>query len=498
MSESSLQRKTFLGHPIGLYVLFFTEMWERFSYYGMRYILVLFLIKGLQWSEAAAYTTYGFYGMFVYLAGIPGGILADRYLGKKKAVFIGGIFQCIGHLLLAFEGLIPFFSGLVALIIGTGLIKSNISALVGALYKKGDPQKDKGFGIFYTGINIGALLAGFIVTTVAELKGWHYGFSLAAIGMVIGMTAYVLFQHYIPVPEDENISEGGLKKVGLASLASSLVLGALFFGVTMLGYGDAILAYVQQYRGLILNGMAVLFTLIIIRYLIHFRMNTKLQAEKDRIIALGIALFMAFIFFVGFEQAGGLLTIYCEKYTNRAFGPWTLPASSGQNFNPLFIVMFATLVSTFCVYLKKRSKYYNATFQMALGNIIMGLGFLFMIGACLQREGAIDPNTAQSGLYWLVGAYFFHSIGELFLSPVILSFATNLAPKGASSMILGIVFAVFGLSNHFAAQFGALSENYSEKTLFFIAFAIPFFCGLLFLFLNKKVIALTHGAEQEE
>lgn len=502
MSNTASQQSNphkLLGHPKGLFVLFFTEMWERFSFYGMRFILVLFLkdnIKGgFGWSESAALTTFGLYCMFVYLAGIPGGIIAERYIGKKRAVLIGGIFQCIGHFLLVFKSITTFFLALAALVIGTGLIKSNISALVGSLYEKGDPQKDKGFGIFYMGINIGSLLAGFTIAIIGQNWGWHYGFSLAGIGMLLGIGTYVGFQHYVPNPKGEAVVSGGMKKISFMGLISSLAVVVLFLGIYYAGYTERLAAFIQNNEVLLANLIAIIVGLAIVAYVIMIMISRKEKVEKDRIIALVIALFLVFMFFVGFEQAGGLMTLYTDNYTDRSLWGWIVPSSAVQNLNPIFVVLCSVGITSLLVYFKKRSKNVNATFQMALGNIIMGLGFLFMIGACLQRRGALDPATAKSSLGWLVGAYLFHTLGELCLSPVILSFATNMSPKRYEGAIMGIVFAVIGLSNHFAAQLGALSESYGELTIFQIAFAIPVALGTLFILFNKNVIALTHGAE---
>ena len=435
---------TLLGHPKGLFILFLTEMWERFSFYGMRAILVLFLVDnvrgGFGWSEAAAIKLYGINIMMVYVLGIPGGALADRYIGQKAAVLWGGILQCIGHFLLALSSESIFIVGLGFIAVGTGLLKPNISTMVGALYEKGDIRRDGGFTIFYMGINLGATLAAVIVGSVGELYGWHYGFGLAGIGMLIGISTFLSGQKHL-----KNVGRKPQKrnKEKTSSIAS--------------------------------------------------KRFTFTKEEKDRLFVLFICFIAIYTFFVAFEQAGGLMNLYAKKYTNRYVLGWEVPASMLQGLNPAFIVFFGLLVEMLWVKLTRRYKHISSLYKMGVGNIIVGVGFLFMVGAALQKESAL---TGQSNLSWLVVAYLFHTIGELCLSPVALSFITKVAPKRVRSSMMGIFFAVLGTAGWTASELGAQAASSGDLMIFKLLFFGTVLLGILFIIFNKKLMRLTHGSEQ--
>jgi POT family proton-dependent oligopeptide transporter len=435
---------TLLGHPKGLFILFLTEMWERFSFYGMRAILVLFLVDnvkgGFGWSEAAAIKLYGINIMMVYVLGIPGGALADRYIGQKAAVLWGGILQCIGHFLLALSSESIFIVGLGFIAVGTGLLKPNISTMVGALYEKGDIRCDGGFTIFYMGINLGGTLAAIIVGSVGELYGWHYGFGLAGIGMLIGISTFLSGQKHL-----KNV--GGKPQKRNKEKTSSIAIKRFTF--------------------------------------------TK--EEKNRLFVLFICFIAIYTFFVAFEQAGGLMNLYAKKYTNRYVLGWEVPASMLQGLNPAFIVFFGLLVEMLWVKLTRRYKHISSLYKMGVGNIIVGVGFLFMVGAALQKESAL---TGQSNLNWLVMAYLFHTIGELCLSPVALSFITKVAPKRVRSSMMGIFFAVLGTAGWTASELGAQAASSGDLMIFKLLFFGTVLLGILFIIFNKKLMRLTHGSEQ--
>ena len=433
------------GHPKGLFVLFFTEMWERFSYYGMRAILVLYLVTqttdtnpGLGWTTGEALALYGWYTMLVYVASIPGGWVADRILGQKKSVLIGGLTLCLGHSILAVEEMWAFYSGLGLIIAGVGLLKPNISTMVGGLYEAGDNRRDRGFTIFYIGINIGAFLSSLIVGVVGEVYGWHYGFGLAGIGMLLGQIVYMAGQKY-------------LTNVGnLLSETSNEEDKAKF--------------------------------------------NQPLtKIEKDRVIVLLLSFLIVIVFWGAFEQAGGLMNIYTLEKTNRVIAGMTIPASVFQSLNAAFIILFGTTVAGYCVKRASKNKEASSLFKMAVGTMIMGLGFLFMTGASAQFEA-----NGSSAMYWLVFAYLFHTIGELCASPVALSFITKLAPVKYGSIMMGVYFAMTGFGNKLA---GLLGESASELGEYVIFTGIAVFCvvfGLLIITLLKKLKAMTHGAEDHE
>ena len=433
------------GHPKGLFVLFFTEMWERFSYYGMRAILVLYLVTqttdanpGLGWTTAEALALYGWYTMLVYVASIPGGWIADRLIGQKKSVLIGGLTLCVGHGILAVEQMWAFYSGLGLIIAGVGLLKPNISTMVGGLYKAGDTRRDRGFTIFYIGINIGAFLSSLIVGYIGEVHGWHYGFGLAGIGMLLGQIVYMAGQKHL-------IEVGNLLK-DTANLEEKA-------------------KYDQP--------------------LTHI--------EKDRIIVLLLSFLIVIVFWGAFEQAGGLMNIYTLEKTNRVIAGMTIPASVFQSLNALFIILLGTTVAGYWVKRSSKNKEASSLFKMGVGTMIMGLGFLFMTGAAAQFEA-----NGSSAMYWLVFAYLFHTIGELCASPVALSFITKLAPVKYGSIMMGTYFAMTGFGNKLA---GFLGESASELGEYVIFTGIAIFCvifGLLILSLLKKLKKLTHGAEDNE
>ena len=439
-------QKQIFGHPAGLYVLFFTEMWERFSYYGMRAILVLYLVAestpdainpGLNWETGAALSLYGTYTMLVYVASIPGGWIADNILGQKKSVLYGGILLVLGHSILAVEEMWAFYTGLGLIIAGVGMLKPNISSMVGGLYSQGDIRRDKGFIIFYIGINVGAFLSSLIVGYVGETYGWHYGFGLAGIGMTLGLIQYLYGQKYLSQVGDfigDNKSEEGadVLKKPLTSI------------------------------------------------------------EKDRLVVLFLSFILVIVFWGAFEQAGGLMNIYASEKTDRLFMGWLVPASWFQSLNAMFIIFLGTAVAGYWAKRKLKNQLSSSLFKMIIGLIIMGTGFFFMSAAATQYE-----TQGSSAMYWLVLAYLFHTIGELCISPVALSFITKLAPLKYASLTMGVYFAMTGFGNKLAGMLGEASQSMGEFTIFT---GIALFCvvfGCLVLLFRTKLEKLTHGAEDD-
>ena len=449
--------KEIFGHPAGLYVLFFVEMWERFSYYGMRAILTLFLAapvimgdpqSGYGWSNAETLSFYGTYTMFVYLTSIPGGWIADKFIGQKKAVMVGGLLLCIGHGILAVDAQWAFFSGLVFIVLGVGLLKPNISTMVGGLYKQGDDKRDIGFYIFYMGINLGAFLGALIVGIVAAKWGWHYGFGLAGIGMALGQVMY-------------------------------------FYGLKYLtGVGDFLGAKDSLNKEVMKKPL-----------------NKK---EKDRMLVMFLSFLIIIVFWGAFEQAGGLMSLYTEQKTDRILSfslPLIgneVPAAVFQSINAFFIIIFATLIGNFWFKWAKKGKESSSLFKMAIGVIIMAFGFFFMSKASTEVVMDGDKIVEKSAMIWLVLAYLFHTIGELCASPVALSFITKLAPLKYASFMMGAYFAATGLGNKVAGLVGELSKDAGEFEVFT---GIAVFCtifGLLILAILKPLKRLTHGAEELE
>ena len=445
MATKAIKQQEIFGHPKGLYVLFFTEMWERFSYYGMRAILVLYLTAktlgenpGLGWSNKEALALYGWYTMLVYVASIPGGWIADKILGQKKSVLVGGVLLVFGHSVLAIEQSWAFYTGLGLIIAGVGMLKPNISTMVGGLYQQGDIRRDKGFTIFYIGINVGAFLASIIVGYVGEVHGWHYGFGLAGIGMALGLLQYIMGQKHLT------------------------------------NVGNFIGASTNK------NDIAA-----------KNRPLTKI--EKDRVIVLIISFLLVIVFWGAFEQAGGLMNIYAKEKTSRMLLGFEVPASWFQSLNAMFIIFLGTTVAAYWANRKLKGKVSSSLFKMIIGLIIMGTGFFFMTAASAQYEA-----NGSSAMYWLVLAYLFHTIGELCISPVALSYITKLAPVKYAALMMGIYFATTGFGNKLAGLLGESAESLGEYTIFT---GIAIFCilfGLLVMLFRKRLEMLTHGAEDNE
>ena len=433
----------FLGHPKGLFVCFATEMWERFSYYGMRALLVLFLISettaenpGYGWTESEALALYGWYTMLVYVAGIPGGWLADKVLGQKKTVMLGGALLVLGHSILAIDSLTAFYVGLGFIILGVGGLKPNISTMVGGLYKKEDDRRDIGFKIFYMGINIGAFLSAIIIGGIGEVYGWHYGFGLAGIGMLLGQLVFMWGQKYL------------------------------------VGIGD----YIGQQDNPD-----------------NEKMNKPLtNIEKDRVKVLLLSFLIVVVFWGAFEQAGGLMNIYAFEKTNRFIESisFEVPATWFQSLNAGFIVLFAVAVGKFWSWWSSLGKESSLLFQMAVGVIIMAIGFLFMSMAALEFE-----EKGSSAMYFLVFAYLFHTLGELCTSPTAMALITKLAPVKYASIMMGTYFACTGFGNKLAASLGEWAQTAGEFEIFTGIFVFCSLFGLLVILIRKPLKRLTHGLD---
>lgn len=444
------------GHPKGLFLLFTTEMWERFSYYGMRAFLVFYLSAktmdgGIGWTQAEAISLYGTYTMLVYITPLFGGWLADNVFGQRKAIIIGGLLMAAGQFVLGTpHSFIPgmeidfLYAGLGLLIAGNGMFKPNISTMVGDLYKEGDHRRDGAYTIFYMGINLGAFLAPLIVGTIAEKFAWQYGFVAAGIGMLFSVVLQVLF------------SNKYLGDIGVVPAAKRPG------------------AQVQQE-----NGKKVPLT----------------KVEFDRIKVIFIMGVFTIVFWAGFEQAGGLMNIYAKEYTDRDVFGFEVPATWFQSVNALFIVIFAPFVAS--IWMKMGKNEPNSPIKFALGLFFLALGFVFMIGATLQQDGDINVKTS---MLWLIMAYFFHTIGELCLSPIGLSMVTKLAPLRLASLMMGLWFAFTALANKvasFVGQFvGEGSEQVNNALAIFSGIAITaVISGLIMYFMSDMLVRWMHGAE---
>ncbi|WP_281847304.1 peptide MFS transporter [Olleya namhaensis] len=501
MSSKALQphQKELFGQPIGLYILFLTEMWERFSYYGMRALLVLYMTTatigddrgaGLGWTSQEALALYGWYTMLVYVMSIPGGMIADKLIGQKKAVLLGAIVLCLGHAVLVLTDIWAFYTGLGLVILGVGLLKPNISTMVGGLYKEGDIRRDKGFSIFYIGINLGSLLATMVVGGVVAKWGWHAGFGLAGIVMVLGLINYLYGQKYLKEVGNFVPSTGDSNEVSYGQLYSKLFSSPKQLTIVGILVAASVYGWYTLEWGF---GLLFIFLTAITALLMMIYKELDSQVFKDRFLVLLLSFIMVIIFWGAFEQAGGLMNLYTDTKTDRMLFGLQIPTVMFQSLNAGFIILFATFIAGVWAKRKLKGKEASSLFKMALGIIIMGFGFLFMVFAAMEFE-----KSGTSSMIWLVLAYFFHTIGELCISPVALSFITKLAPVKYASLMMGVYFAATGLGNKVAGIVGESASEYGELAIFSGIVIFTVIIGLLFIAMLKPLKRLTHGAEESE
>ncbi len=456
------------GHPKGLYLLFFTEMWERFSYYGMRAILILYLTKkliegGLGMDEKYAMLLYGYFAGLVYFTPLIGGWLADRYLGKRLAVTIGGITMMLGQFaLFALNSIMGLYIGLLLLIIGNGFFKPNISTLVGGLYKDGDSRRDAAFTIFYMGINLGAMIAPLIIGVVTDnmfattnedgsiAYGYRYGFLVSGLGMLLGQVIFNLLG-------SKFLGDLGTKPVGAVSDSS----------VT------------ESSKSVNPETREVLDE----------------KQEKQRISVIFILLIFAVFFWAGFEQAGSSLSLYTDKFIDRSIGSFEIPTSWFQSVNPLFIVTLAPLFTLF--WASPIGRRLTTPVKMGVGMIILGAGFLFMIGAVAERSANGDVNDVnnKAALMWLIMTYLLHTIGELCISPVGLSVVTKLSPPKLASVLMAVWMLSSSFANFLGGFIAAYVETMGAGEVFTYIAGFVTVCGVLLILLNKVILKLMHGVK---
>lgn len=431
------------GHPKGLYVLFFAEMWERFSYYGMRALLILYMVYGLEYAEEFASGTYAAYIGFVYATPIIGGMLADRFLGARKAIILGGIIMSFGHFAMAIETPIFFYGAMALIIAGNGFFKPNVSTLVGTLYKKGDPRRDGAFTIFYMGINIGAFFAPLACGYLGERIGYHWGFTLAGFGMLVGLSVFawgqkLLGDHGLP-PRPEAFWERS--PIGIPKILT-LYLGILLF--------VPVAAYLLVKPSWVETGVYVLGPLVVV-YVTYEALRCT-REERGRLFVLMILIFFSITFWSCFEQAGSSMTLFAKKHVDLRVLEFEIPVSWLQAVNPFFIVLLGIPFAWMWTNLGRVGRDPSSPLKFSLGLIQLALGFVAMVFAA---KAVADGGKAP--LFWLVLAYFLHTTGELCLSPVGLSTVTKMAPVRLVGLMMGLWF----LSNAFA---GVLSGVIAKAT----------------------------------
>jgi POT family proton-dependent oligopeptide transporter len=481
-------------HPRGLYTLFFTEMWERLSYYGMRALLMLFMLDevttgGMGWSGETAAAIYGLYTAGVYLASLPGGWIADRLLGAQRAVWWGGILIASGHFVLAVPTKQAFFLGLVLIVLGTGLLKPNVSTLVGYLYPEGGARRDAGFSIFYMGINLGAFIGPLVCGYLGEGIKWHYGFAAAGVGMVAGLIQFHFTRQFLgeagrkpPQPSRNPVRDWSA--VAIAVAAFLLVFGLAANG--RLRLDPVWLA--QNTTGVILTVSAAYFAWA----LLLAGLNT---AEKKRVVVIGMLFIACAMFWAGFEQAGSSLNVFADRYTDRNLSlfNYEVPASWFQSVNAIFIIMFAPLFAALWIALARRNISPSLTTKMAWGLLLMALGFVVMYFGAHQ---AIAHQQVWPA--WLIATYLIHTFGELCLSPVGLSAVTKLAPPKLAGQMMGVWFVATSLGNLIAGLLaGHISgENLDAMPVRFLQIILTAgLTGIVFLLLAKPFKRLAGGIE---
>jgi proton-dependent oligopeptide transporter, POT family len=496
----------FFGHPRGLALLFAVEMWERFSYYGMRALLVLYLINGLGWTDGDAARLYGTYTSLVWLTPIIGGYLADRFLGTRRSMIIGALVITIGHFLLALQTMAFFYMGLACVIIGTGFFKPNVSTQVGQLYKQGDPRRDAGFTIFYMGINLGATIAPIVCGYLGERVGWHVGFGAAGVGMLLGLLVYLKYRQQLlpgiglpPTPEQRaaaaqaegpkpnNMRLGligavlGAVVVWLAAGADPDIIGWIFRG-----------GWVQLILGISVGGALAISVL-----------GTHGE-ERKRVIALFIVTFFVVFFWMAFEQAGSSMNIFADRFTDRQVGSFNVPASWFQSINATFIILCAPLVAMLWRGLASRNREPSTELKMVIGLVLVGLGFVFLVigargaDACAAQVGAeaAREQCRVASPMWLVLAYLMHSLGELAVSPVGLSYVTKIAPARRVSLLMGVFFLSNAVAQYLGGLLAAQTENIpTQSTFFSIPVATSWAAALLMLALVPFLRRLTKSAQ---
>jgi len=462
------------GHPRGLTTLFLTEFWERFSYYGMRAILLLFMVAspeagGLGLATDRAAWIYGLYTGSVYLATIPGGIIADRILGLKRAVLAGGILIALGHYSLALHSVQElFFAGLLLIVLGTGLLKANISAIVGKLYGPDDERRDAGFSIFYMGINLGAFVSPFICGYLGQKVGWHWGFGAAGVGMTLGLVQYVLGAKRL---ESAGVEREPSKDAGKSWLLVSAAVIATGAALILSG----------QYRDYLIAGSAAaLFAWLLAR-------GTEDRVERKRIAAIALLFIFASLFWMGFEQAGSSLTLFADRLTDNQLLGWSFPSSWYQSVEPFFVITLAPAFAWMWTRLRSRAPSSPAKFAIALSLLSVS----FFVIAYASR--LFDQQQLKVGPGWLVGVYLLHALGELSLSPIGLSMVSKLAPARILGFIMGIWFLTNAVGNFTAGSVAGFFDRLPLPQLFGAVGLVALIATVVLVALTRPIRGLMSG-----
>jgi len=481
------------GHHPGLSTLFFTEMWERFSYYGMRSLLILFLTAAVEKGGFAldlqtATAIYGLYTASVYLAGLPGGWIADRLLGHRNSVFVGGMIIAAGHFSMALGWVATFYAGLALIVVGTGLLKPNVSAIVGDLYPEGGARRDVGFSIFYSGINTGAFLGPILCGIIGEKVNWHLGFGAAGVGMVLGLIQYRLGYKRLGTGglRDLDASDrSGASRLLVASIGAVLAIIALFVALHFTGVFSLTPLAAAKSLAFVIPTIALAY----FGYQIFY--GGFNAVEKKRIAVIFVLFIAAAMFWAGYEQAGSSMNLFAERLTNRVISGWEMPTSWLQSVNPILVILLSPVFGMLWLKLRERSPSIPA--KVALGLVQLGVGFAILAWASVYVGNPDNPNKVAVG--WLVATYFFHTTGELCLSPVGLSAMTKLSPAKLVGQMMGMWFLATSFGNLMAGLVAGQMESMPLVRLFGAVALWTSAAGLVLLAISKPVKRLMGGVQ---
>ena len=510
-SSSPPSDRAFFGHPRALSTLFFTEMWERFSYYGMKAFLFLFIVAdtakgGLGFDVEKAGIVFGTYNCFVYLMTLPGGWIADRVLGQRKAVLFGGLLIMSGHILLALPAVLTFYLGLALVCLGTGLLKPNVSTMVGQLYKQGDERRDSAFSIFYMGINLGAFTAPLVCGYLAQhpnfrahltawgidpRSAWHFGFGAAAVGMFLGIVQYLVGAKHLgdvglsPVPPENAAVAAKTKKILIGIVVAVFgvpaLIAALHFGgvvtITAKVVGDGIMW--------LLIGTSVVF------FGALFAIGKWTPAENRRLIVIVVLFVAALLFWTCFEQGGSTFNLFAERNTNLKIGGTTIAPAWFQSVNSVFVIVLAPVFGWFWLMLARKKKEPSSPYKFSVALLLVGLGMAIMIPAARMAAGGTLVSPA-----WLITLYFIPSCGELCLSPVGLSSMTKLAPPRIGGMVMGIWFLASSIGNYMAGRSAGFAAHYSfSKVLTTLTVVMFIAAAVMFILARPMTRMIGEGGE---
>ena len=489
---------SFFGHPRGLSTLFFTEMWERFSYYGMRALLILFMTAsvatgGLGFDTAKAGAIYGTYVAMAYLTSLPGGWIADRFLGQRRSTLYGGVVIMLGHISLAIPGMVTFYLGLLLVAAGTGLLKPNVSTMVGALYGRDDERRDAGFSIYYMGINLGAftapLLCGWLAQSgqfrgilasfgISPTASWHWGFAMAAVGMFFGLVQYMAGWKYLgeagmyPVkPESPQAYAGQRRLLTIGLVVVGLVIALLAAGAA---------TGVVTANG-VANGLGVFLLVTTVGFFVWlFTVATWTREERNRLVVVLVLFLAASVFWSVFEQAGSTLNLFADRNTRTVVFGYDFPSSWFQSLNSLFLILLAPVFAWIWIKLGKKDPASPTKFTFGLVFVAAGFGILVFAAEQAEQGVLVSP-------LWLTATYLLHTIGELCLSPVGLSAMTKLAPARIAGLTMGVWFLATSVGNYLGGRVGGLYESFSLPGLFGAVGLFALGAGLVLALLIRPI-----------